>query len=266
MIQSRLTRRVRELHCKNIDEYIQQLLENPDANDEISRMTDLVSTHMTSFFREAPHFEALTQRLLPELCAHHNFTRSHPLVIWSSACSTGEEPYSLAMVLEHYRNNQTKGANHLEYAILGTDLSQGVLDVAKQGIYPTSALSTIPEPYRSKYTMRPRSSERDEFRIVPELRDRVFLSRMNLMEQPYNIVNTVHIIFCRNVLIYFNRDRQEMVLRGLVSTLETGGFLLLGHAESIINMSLGITQYAPTIYRKNSETPKKPGETRAPDV
>jgi chemotaxis protein methyltransferase CheR len=248
MIQARLSKRVRFLQLASIDEYIQLLLDDPRSGDEVSRMTDLVSTHMTAFFREPAHFEILAQRMLPDLCAH--FDRTHPLIIWSSACSTGEEPYTLAMVLEKFRMNHRKDLPHFEYAVIGTDLSSGVLEVARNAVYPASSLDVIPEPMRSTYLMRSRSKAAAAVRIVPELRSRVFFRSLNLMEFPYAFHNAVHVIFCRNVLIYFDRTRQEQVLRSLCQVLEPNGFLIVGHAESIVRMDLGVVTYAPTIYRK----------------
>lgn len=255
MIQSRLSKRVRELRLGSLDDYIHHILDAPDGREEISRMTDLVSTHMTSFFREASHFEILANDLLPALCSRCDFTQSSPLVVWSAACSTGEEAWSLAMVLERFRQDRQGTPHRFQYAVLATDLSAGTLDTARRAIYPDSALQSIPDDLASRFVMRSRDPSRALIRIVPELRQRVWFHQMNLMEHPYPIMSPVHIIMCRNVLIYFDRRRQEEVLAGLTRVLQPGGYLVVGHAESIVQMNLGLIQHAPTVYRKATGSP-----------
>jgi len=252
MIQSRLTKRVRELRFESIDAYIRYVLDNDQSNGELSRLVDLVSTHMTSFFREPSHFDLLSNHILPELCAGIDFERTKPLVAWSAACSSGEEAYTMAMVLEKFRRDRRRESGRFEYAVLGTDLSQGVLVSASKAIYPEAALDALPPDYQSGYLMKSRGDAPARVRVAPEIRSRVFFRQLNLMQQPYPIGNRIHLIFCRNVLIYFDREHQQHVVSGLSHCLEPGGFLVLGHAESILNPGNQLRQFAPTVYRKQT--------------
>lgn len=249
MIQSRLLKRAMELGCNSLDAYIDLVLANDTAEDEIGYMMTLVSTHLTSFFRETSHFTLLAKRLLPDLAARCRFSRYTPLLCWSAACSTGEEAYSLAMVLDGFRHSLPAGQRQdFEFAVLGTDLSQGLVDRAREGIFPDSCLESIPSPYRETYVMHSRTADR--FRIVPELRDRVFFQALNLMEVPYQIGNAVHIIFCRNVLIYFKPEIQAKVVTHLFKKLEPGGYLAVGHSESLVIHNLPCTLVGTTTYQK----------------
>jgi chemotaxis protein methyltransferase CheR len=249
MIQARLSKRVRELEFSSFNEYIDFLFEDPNASDEISRMSDLVSTHMTSFFREPSHFKILELEILPELCKQHYFDKHNPLVVWSAASSTGEEIYSIAMVIDLFKRSHKKEYPHFDYAILGTDLSEQVLQTARQGIYSNATLESIPIKYHAPYIMRSKDQGTERFRFVPELRKHTFFHQLNLMEHPFKIQNSIQVVFCRNVLIYFNRERQERVVHNILKTLSPGGYLILGHSETLVNMDLPVKVVAPTVYK-----------------
>lgn len=249
MIQSRLVKRVFDLHFKTMNEYVEYILSQGVAEDEINKMITSISTHLTSFFREPGHFSYLSQTILPTLQRQVPTDRKMPFVVWSAACSSGEEVYSLAMVLEEFRVARISKGESFEYAVIGTDLAPGVLDTARAGIYPQTVLDAVPRNLKDRYLMV--SRKRDGLvRVVPELRSRCFFRQLNLMEQPYTLTKKVQVIFCRNVLIYFNRGRQERVLTALCEHLLPGGYLVVGHAESLVHLDLPLSQEAPTLYRK----------------
>lgn len=249
MVQSRLAKRVLELRCESVDDYIDLVLGNTAAPDEVERMLTLISTHLTAFFREAVHFDQLVETIVPAVLRLCPATKIQPLVVWSAACSTGEEVYSLAMTLAWAREALFPVLHrHFEFAVLGTDLSRSVVDQARQGIYPSAAVEPVPAYLRQAYLMHARDDDR--VRVVPEIRRRTFFHDLNLMETPYQIKQDVHVIFCRNVLIYFNQERRIKVLENLCRVLVPGGYLVVGHAESIMNLDLPLRQVAPTVYRR----------------
>ena len=250
MVQSRLTKRAFQLKCRNIDEYIDMVLAKDAVADEVNVMINMISTHLTSFFREPGHFDILAAKIVPHLLERFDATRNQPLMFWSAACSSGEEVHTLAMVLESLRQSGAAGRKGFEYALLGTDISTTMVETARRAIYPISAHHTIPPAYRIPFTMV--ATSHDRFRMVPELRERCFFRALNLMSQPYPLENRFHVVFCRNVLIYFNPERQLKVLTEICRHLDDEGFLVVGHAESIMSLPLPLRQFAPTVYQKKA--------------
>lgn len=254
LVHSRLSRRARELGFRTVDAYIAGLFA-PGGDPvlrgrEFSRMADLLSTHMTSFFREKSHFDFLVDRILPELAGDRRFDSRDPFLVWSAACSTGEEAWTLAFCLETYQARRPRGSPAFEWAVLGTDLSQGVLETARKGIYPAEVLGAEGMGGHRGRFLRARVSGDHRVRVVPEVRRRVFFRPLNLMDQPYEIAPRPQVIFCRNVLIYFPREVQHRVLLGLEACLAPGGYLVLGHAESVVHLDFSLVQQAPTVYQK----------------
>jgi chemotaxis methyl-accepting protein methylase len=167
------------------------------------------------------------------------------LKLWSAAASTGAEAYTLAMVL----HDMAMAGHALDYAILGTDVSTEVLRVAADGIYPDDVLQAVPPHFRRRYVMNARNPSWKVGRIVPELRSRVHFKHLNLMNAQYPVDRDVDIIFCRNVLIYFDKDTQRAVLSRLATHLRPGGFLVVGHSESMAGAGVpGLTQVSSTIF------------------
>jgi chemotaxis protein methyltransferase CheR len=168
------------------------------------------------------------------------------LKIWSSASSTGMEAYTTAMVLD----DMTRNGSRFQYRILGTDISTAVLRLAKTAIYTRDVLAPVPEPFVKRYFLSSRDKSRGEVRVVPELRRMTHFMRMNLMEASYPVDRDVDIIFCRNVLIYFDRQTQRKVVDQLCSHLRPGGYLMVGHSESMIHNTVpSLKQVQPTIFR-----------------
>jgi len=249
MLQSRLQKRAMQLGYTSIKDYVAYFFSPTGQNNEVDHFATIVSTHKTEFFREIDHFEILKSIILPDLL-DNDIGLSSPVMFWSSASSTGEEIYSIILTVYHYllKNNYTRH----DFKVIGTDISENIAAFARKGIYPDSALQTIPFEYHP-YIMRSRDTNRRAIRIVPELRKFADFRQQNLIDSHYKIQKGIHVIFCRNVLIYFDRNVQESILRKLVNLLAPGGFLFIGHSESLSGMDLPLELVRMTVYRKVSE-------------
>lgn len=245
MVEGRLRRRVRETGAADLDEYCDRLFEGDDLPAEAIHLIDAVTTNKTEFFREPEHFRYLLRTVLPTLSADRLTGRTE-VKLWSSACSTGAEPYTMAMILAEFRQ-QHPGQR---VSILATDLCTEVLHLAVRGIYSQSAVMAVPPELRSRYLLRSREPGRGLVRIVPELRAWVQFARLNLMASDYPVDRDFDVIFCRNVLIYFDRPTQLAVLERLLGRLKHGGYLFLGHSESIAGLTLPLQVVGHTIFRR----------------
>ncbi len=243
MLEGRLRRRLRATGQHTFDGYCDYLFDHGGLEYESIYLIDVVTTNKTDFFREPNHFEFLRDKALPTL----DGAGVRRLRCWSSACSIGAEPYTMAMVLEDYRREK-QGP---DYFILASDLSTDVLERARRGVYSSEMMAPVPEAMLRRYVMRARDPERGEMRIAPDLRRRVGFTRMNLMDDSYQVGDPMHLIFCRNVLIYFDKPTQQHVLTRLCDRLVKGGFLFIGHSESVSALDLPIRQIANTIFVKD---------------
>jgi chemotaxis protein methyltransferase CheR len=244
MLEGRLHKRVRALNCSGLNEYVENLFDNGELGDELTHLIDVVTTNKTDFFREPAHFTFLRDVAVPELLRKGR--GSHDLKIWSSACSTGMEAYTTAMVLD----NMVRTGSRFRFRILGTDISTAVLRIAESAIYTRDTLAPVPADFIKRYFLRSRNPASDEVRVVPELRRQANFMRMNLMDSKYPVDRDVDIIFCRNVLIYFERETQRKVIEHLCRHLRPGGYLMVGHSESMIHSVVpGLRQVQPTIFR-----------------
>ena len=243
MIEGRLRRRVRATGHHSLGDYCAWLFEGDHLIDENEHLLNAVTTNKTDFFREPRHFDYLTGTVLPGL-RDRGVQR---LRVWSAACSTGAEPYTLAMLLDAFARDE----GGPDYGILATDLDTNVLATARRGIYPAALLDPVPPLLRGRYVLRARDGRRDEVRITPELRATIGYARLNLMDDHYPVGDPMDIIFCRNVLIYFDKPTQRQVVSRLVDCLKQGGHLFLGHSESITGHDLPLTQVANTVFRKD---------------
>jgi chemotaxis protein methyltransferase CheR len=211
---------------------------------ELVHLIDAVTTNKTDFFREAGHFDYLVSKALPDLAARLGDRRKS--LVWSAGCSTGEEPYTLAMVLSEY----TQIHPGFQFNVLATDISTAVLDKARKGIYRSEVVGPVPQPMRRKFFMRSREPGSDLFRIVPELRAAVEFRRVNFMDADFALTETPEIIFCRNVIIYFDRPTQFRLLEKLTGLLAPGGYFFAGHSESLQGMDLPLVPAGTAVYRK----------------
>jgi len=244
MVEVRLKRRLRTLNMSSYREYCNFIFSRTGIKDELVYLIDVITTNKTDFFREPAHFDFLKERALPEL--HAKVGGARPLLVWSAGCSSGEEPYTLAMVLSEYASLQPG----FRFSILATDISTAMLEKARIGIYAEECASPIPILLKQKYLLRSRGGESRRVRIASELRGAVEFRRLNFMEAAYGMTEKADAIFCRNVLIYFDRATQQSILRKLIAHLVPSGYLFVGHSESLHDMSLPVLPVAPALYRK----------------
>ncbi|SMC44381.1 chemotaxis protein methyltransferase CheR [Rhizobium sp. RU36D] len=242
MLEGRLRRRLRVTGHGTFDDYCEYLFKEDGLESETIYLIDAVTTNKTDFFREPNHFEYLVRHVLPT----YDQVFGPKLRVWSSACSTGAEPYTIAMLLEEH----IEPALNSHYRILATDLSTEVLETARKGIYPRDMVAPVPPALRQKYALQHVDPSRPEIRIHPKLRSRVGFARLNLMDEEYRVGDPMQIIFCRNVMIYFDKPTQQRVLTRLCNNLVSGGYLFIGHSETVSGFDLPIKQVANTIFRK----------------
>jgi chemotaxis protein methyltransferase CheR len=242
VLLGRLQKRLRELQIPDFKSYVDYVFSKGGEN-EIIHMMDVVSTNKTDFYREPVHFEFLEKELLPLLI--QNKTRSVTKV-WSAGCSSGEEPYTLAIVLQEFKEKNPG----FDYHILATDISTQVLQQGANAVYKEDKIAIVPNHLKKKYFLRSKNRELSQVRVIKNLRDKVSFQRLNFMDTTYHINDSFDIIFCRNALIYFERPNQENVINKLAGKLKPDGFFFLGHSESITNMDVPLKSVKPTIFRK----------------
>ncbi|WP_414899993.1 CheR family methyltransferase [Rhizobium cremeum] len=242
MLEGRLRRRLRATGISSFDGYCDYIFNHDGLQHEAVYLIDAVTTNKTDFFREPNHFQFLRDRLLPALQAAGT-TR---LRVWSAACSTGAEPYTLAMVLEDFLTR----AGSPDYSILATDLSTDVLATALSGVYHADMVAPVPMALRQRFVMEHVEKGRQEVRIHPRLRSKIGFGRLNLMDPQYSVGDPMHVIFCRNVLIYFDKPTQQKVLSRLCDSLVLGGHLFIGHSETVSGFELPLKQVANTVFQR----------------
>jgi chemotaxis protein methyltransferase CheR len=247
LLESRLRKRLRILGIHSYREYCDYLFSPGGMENELVHMLDLVTTNKTDFFREPTHFDYLVKQTLPELLKVGEAGTRRALMVWSAGCSTGEEPYTLSMVLNEF----SEAVHGYRYLILATDISTKVLDIAKHGIYKEDKVEPVPALMKKKYLLRSRDRSSGLVRIIPELREHVKFRRLNFMESDFGMREPMDIIFCRNVIIYFDRPTQERLLQRFCGHLRPGGYLFMGHSESLNGLDVPLAQSAPTVYRKD---------------
>ncbi|POO55991.1 CheR family methyltransferase [Agrobacterium rosae] len=242
MLEGRLRKRLRATGYPTFSTYCDYLFRHDGMEAEAIFLIDVVTTNKTDFFREPNHFDYMQKTALPAL-AKRGIGRVRA---WSSACSTGAEPYTMAMVMAEAVE---KGVIS-DFNILATDLSTDVLMKAQSGIYSKDLVDPVPPEFKRKYVMQAKEKQRNDVRIATKLRSKIGFARMNLMNATYEIGDPVHILFCRNVLIYFDKKTQTHVLTQLCKCLAPGGYLLIGHSETVTGIDLPIKQVANTIFMK----------------
>ena len=241
MLQSRLRKRLIALNFTNFNQYIEYLFKNEKENEFL---IVVVSTNKTDMFRENNHFEYLTNEYLPQFIKDNSI--NNELKVWSSACSSGEEPYTTAIVFQEFiRKNKL-----FNYSIYATDISTEILKKAYNAIYKIDRIKDVPLELKKRYYLRSKDKASGTVRLKPEIRRKVRFDVLNLMDKVYNTPDVYDIIFCRNVLIYFDKEIQEQVVRRLINRLKKGGILFIGHSESLMGMDLPIELIKPTVFRK----------------
>lgn len=238
MVVSRIAKRLRVLKMDSIRQYC-EFLRSPAGRAELSDLIDTISTNHTYFFRETGHFDYLTRSIL----GNWPYGRREPMRVWSAACSSGEEPYSVAMILEEQRRIDKTFAWQME----ATDISSIALAKAMTATYKLEALERVPEILQQRYF---RNNGPETVAVVPELRRRIRFTRLNLFEIPRTFPKSFDLILCRNVMIYFDRDTREQLVNELSSRLVAGGTLFVGHSESLGGISHSLRMVKPAIYIK----------------
>ena len=242
MLEARLQKRLRALGLGSHRDYCEFLFSPEGMERELAQLIDVVTTNTTHFFREPKHFEILSQQVAPDIFRRKNGGRA---AIWSAGCSTGEEPYTLAMVLSEFAAQNPGFA----FSILATDISTQVLQQAQRAVYPEDRIEGIPQEYKRKYLLRSKDRTRRLVRMGPELRRLIQFRRLNFMND-FDFRDLQDVIFCRNVVIYFDRGTQEQLFKRFCGKLAPGGYLFIGHSESLTGMDLPLVPVAPTVYRK----------------
>ncbi|MDR3205324.1 MAG: protein-glutamate O-methyltransferase [Deltaproteobacteria bacterium] len=250
LVRARLTKRIAQLEMKNFKTYFQYVLKDA-SGDELVFLLDALATNLTSFWREPQHFDFMVKTLLPELEVRRKKSGGGGprLRIWSAACSSGEEPYTIAMVV---MEKSSYFANGGDFRILATDLSTKVLNVAKRGQYGPESVKNIP-PTALHAFMNKMEAERGGhlYVVKPEVRRIISFRRFNLMDDmPFR--GPMDLIFCRNVMIYFDRETIGKLINKFYNLLELGGYLFIGHSESLSGLEHKFQYVAPCIYRKSA--------------
>ena len=242
MLAGRLARRLRALNIAEFREYLHRV---EGSADEMTRMLDIVTTNETRFFREQRQFEYLDSVLVPQWRDEaESGARPRSLRVWSAGCSTGEEPYSLAMLL-------LAALPDWEIRILATDLSTRVLEAAKVATWPIEKSAHIPEPYLKAFMLRGRGAQNGRMKAGPEIRSVVRFQHLNLHEERYDVPGPFDIILCRNVLIYFDAMSRRGVINRLIDRLAPDGTFFIGHAETLHGITNRVRSVMPTVYRKD---------------
>lgn len=245
LVSARLGKRLRATGLASIGDYC-DLLRSPSGSDELGNLIDVISTNHTYFFREEGHFAALRDIILPDLLARRERAGWPALRVWSAACSSGEEPYSIAIAIEEFFS-----AKNVVWPrrVEATDISARILAKAEAGIYPAETVSRL-GPAMAKAYFQVGYGEREGFhRVRPAIRDMVKFRRLNLLEGAAPFAEPFQIIFCRNVMIYFDRPTQEELVNRLKAMLVPGGYLLVGHSESLTGINHGLKMVRPATYQ-----------------
>jgi chemotaxis protein methyltransferase CheR len=235
LVTSRLAKRLHHYGLASYGEYF-QMITATDGKTELQMAIDLMTTNETHFFREPKHFDFLRQRILPER------KPGKPFRVWSAACSSGEEPYSIAMLLDDVLGNAP-------WEVIASDLSTRVLEKARRGLYPMTCIMEIPSRYLSSYCLKGTGSQEGTLLIEHKLRERVQFMQHNLTEAPPKL-GEFDVIFLRNVMIYFDQETKRRVVKRLLSMLRTGGHFLVGHSETLNGVNEELRLVQPAVYWK----------------
>jgi len=246
MLEARLRKRLRALGMSSFSEYREYFFSDEGMPKEIVSLCDVVTTNKTDFFREPAHFDFLTNMALPDLIQRGMVGDDRPLKLWSAGCSSGEEPYTLSMVLTEFSENQQP----INFSILGTDLSSHVLERAINGIYSTERVAPVAENLKRKYLLRSKNRDEQLVRMIPELRAKMRFMRLNFMDEDYGLDERFQMIFCRNVIIYFDRPTQAQIVGNICRHLLNDGYIFMGHSETLNGMGLPLRQVAPSVYQR----------------
>lgn len=241
LVVSRFTKRVKALKLQSFSDYY-DLLVSSSGFSEVQNFINSITTNKTDFFREAHHFDFITSTFIPQVVA----SGKRVVRVWSAACSTGEEPYTIAMVMAKHLVEPY----NIPVKILATDIDTSVLKTAARGVYESGVLNTVPEEYMKRYFLRGKGESLGLFKIKDEIKQMVTFKQLNFIAPEYPITSTFDMIFCRNVIIYFNPETKKLVVNRLFRYLNDGGYIMMGHSEALFNMIDGLVYLKNTIYQK----------------
>jgi chemotaxis protein methyltransferase CheR len=241
MVYGRLARRLRDLGLTRVSDYINAV--KSDQNEEVSKFINAITTNLTSFYREQHHFDFITKSLIPELKKTNLGTKK--IRAWSAGCSTGEEPYSIAITFKESMDLQG-----WDLKILATDLDSKVLNKGQQGIYDIDRIESIKSSYKQKWFLKDQNHP-DIVKVKPEIQELIKFKRLNLLEK-WPMKGPFDFIFCRNVVIYFNAETQAVLFDRYAEMLKDGGYLIIGHSESLDRTNNRFRSIGKTIYKKIS--------------
>jgi chemotaxis protein methyltransferase CheR len=240
LVASRLGKRLRQRGFTTFDDYYQHILSDR-TGEALIELIDSLTTNHTSFLRERAHFEFLARAVVDE------FSRGD-VNIWSAACSSGEEPYSIAMcVSDAWSRANTKNRS---LRILATDISTRVLGIAQRGVYPADRFREMPDAWKRAYLLKGIGESQGRYKVKPEIARAISFERINLIE-PFRQGRLFQVIFCRNVMMYFDKATQQNIVQRLGVSLEPGGYLFVGHSESLTGVQHGLQYICPAIYRQD---------------
>ena len=243
LVIARLGRRIREIHCPSFESYCRILRDRPESR-EIDHLVDAISTNHTFFFREPNHFRFLIDQIVPEFSGGQ-IGSDRFLSVWSCACSTGEEPYSIAMNLAE----QSSDSCHWQWSIECSDVSNRALEAASKGVYSRSQIRAVDEKRIRRFLEKGTGKNAGLYRIQPSLRKRIRFRKLNLFQESFPWNRKFQVIFCRNAMIYFDRPSQQELVNRLSDHLSPGGYLMIGHAESLTGIAHPYKMLRPGIYR-----------------
>jgi len=238
LVTARLGKKVRAAGCRSFQEYYQRVVED-QTGEALIELIDALATNFTNFLREPAHFDFLLKEVLPACTARDR------LSIWSAACSTGEEPYTIVFSLL----DALGAAERPQLRVVATDISSRALAEARRGAYPAAKLESLSPAWLHAYFLRGSGKWNGWYRVKPEVARRVEFRRLNLIEG-FSHPEPFRVIFCRNVMIYFDKATQRKLVERLAANLEPGGYLFIGHSESLTGIDHPLSYVRPTIYRK----------------
>jgi chemotaxis protein methyltransferase CheR len=238
LIEGRLSNMVESKGMKSFSEYIHSIKRND--KDEISMLINKLTTNYTYFYREENHFKYLREVILP---FEEQTNKSKTISIWSAGCSSGEEPYTLAMIINDYFKLKRLT---WRVEILATDISQNVLDKAREAVYTEDCIKNLPQLYKTRFFKK---IEEKKYEVIPEIKNQITFKTFNLMK-PIVEKNKYNVIFCRNVMIYFNAATKIELVNKFYQANQTGGYLMIGHAETIQRGQSNYKYICPAIYKK----------------
>ena len=246
MPEARLQKRLKTLGIDTFEAYRDFVFSADGHRTELIHLIDVVTTNKTDFFREPSHFDYLTKTALPAIIRSRGDCLRQPLRIWSAGCSSGEEPYTMAMVLSEF------AAEHdaFRFTVLASDISTRILDTARTAVYPEDRVDAVASNFKKKYLLRSKDRSRSLVRICPQLRALITFRRINFMDEDLGVADKMDVIFCRNVVIYFDKPTQQTLMQKFHQQLRPGGYLFLGHSETLNGLDVDFKVAASTVYQK----------------